>query len=102
MVSSTVIDRVNSTVAQDGEIFAQTDLGNLDAGDEIRFLSSIKNTRKGSKDRIIVMSVISKLGDDLCYEHVEPVERFGLVGVYIVVSFGKDGGCCEARRILKV
>lgn len=48
------------------------------------------------------MSVISKLRDDLCNEHIEPVQGFGEVGLDIVVSFGKDCGCCEARRVPNV
>lgn len=44
------------------------------------------------------MSIIPELRDRLGNQHVEPVQRFGLVGVDIVVCFRQDRVCHEARR----
>ncbi len=45
------------------------------------------------------MSVISELGDRLRYKHVEPVQRFRLVRIDIVVRLSEDSGCGEPRRV---
>ena len=87
-----------AAVTKDGEVVAETDFCNGDAGEEIRFLRAIERGGQGGEDRVVLVGVISELGNRLGDQDVEPVERFGLVRVDVVVGFGEDSACGEACR----
>lgn len=80
-----VVYGVNAAIAKDGEILAEGDFGDFDAGEEIWFLGAIEEVGEGGENCIVVIGVIPKLCNGLCDENVEPVQRLWLVGVDVVV-----------------
>lgn len=61
-------------------------------------MGSIEDGGEGGEYGIVIVGFVAKLGYGLCDEDVEPIQRFGLVGVDIVVGFGEDRCWCEAGR----
>ena len=43
-----------------------------------------------------MVSIVPELSDGLRDEHVEPVQRLGLMGVDIIVGLGQNGGSRQA------
>lgn len=89
---------MHAAVAEDGEVLAEADLRDLDGRQNIRFVRAIEDLGQGCQNRIVVMGVVPELRDGLGDEHVEPVQRLGLVGVDIVVRLGQNRGRGQARR----
>ena len=89
---------MHAAVAEDGEVVAETDFGDGDAGEEIRFLRAVESGGQGGKDRVVLVGIISELGNGLGDQDIEPVERFGLMRVDVIVGFGEDSACGEASR----
>lgn len=87
---------MDAAVAEDGEVVAETDFGDGDAGEEIRFLRAVERGGQGRENGVVLVGVISELGDRLGDQDIEPVERFGLVRVDVVVGFRENGACGEA------
>ena len=76
-----------AAVAEDWEVVAEIDFGDGDAGEEIWFLRAVEGGSQGRENRVILVGVISELGDCLGNQDVEPIERLGLVRIHVVVSF---------------
>ena len=93
-----VVNRVHAAVAKDWEILAEANFRDLDAREEVGLLRAVEDICQGSKDGIIIVGVIPELRDCLCDQYVEPVQRFGLMRVDIVVGFCQDSRRREARR----
>ena len=91
IVCGAVSHRMHATVAEDGVLLAQADLRDFDRGEEIGFLGPIEEVGQGGEDGFVFVGVLTELGNGLGYEHVEPVERFGLVGIDVVVGLREDG-----------
>ena len=89
---------MDAAVTEDGEVVAEVDFGDGDAGEKIRFLRPVERGRQGREDRVVLVRVVSELRDRLRDQDVEPVERFGLVRIDVVVGFREDGACGEADR----
>lgn len=93
-----VVHRVNTAVAEDWEILAEADFGNFDAGEKVGFLSAVEETREGGQNRVVVIGIVPELGYCLRDEHIEPVERFWLVRIDVVICFGQYSSGRETRR----
>lgn len=89
---------MHTTVAEDRKVFAQAYFGDFDGGKEIRFLRSIENVGQGYQDCVVMLSIVPKLRNRLRDEHIEPVQRLGLMRVDIVVGLGEDSGGGQAGR----
>lgn len=68
-----VVYRVHAAIAEDGEILAEADFRDLDAGEKIRFLRAIEHVGQGGENGVVVVGVIPELRDRLRDQHVEPV-----------------------------
>lgn len=89
---------MDAAVAEDRKFFPQTDLRDTDVGDVVWFLGSVEDARKGGQDCIIVVGIGAEVGYRLRDEYIEPVKRFGRVGIDVVVCFTQYAGRGQAGR----
>ena len=92
---------MDSAVAENWEIFPQTDLCDFDTRQKIRFLWAIQYVGEGGENGFILMSIGSELRYCLRDQNIEPIKRLGLMGVDVIIGFGEYDWSCQARRMSK-
>lgn len=87
---------MHPAVTQNRKVLAQADLGDFNGGQKIRFLWPIEQIRQGDQNGIVMLRVVPELRNGLSDEHIEPVQRLGLMGVNIVIGLGQNSGGGQA------
>lgn len=82
----------DAAVGEDGEFLAEVYFGDADGVEVVWAFVAVEGGVEGGEDDLVLLGVVSELGDCLGDEDVEPVEGFGLVALDVVVGFGEDGG----------
>ena len=82
----------DAAVAEDGELIAQSDLGDADLANPVRFAAGVQDVSETRQDRAVLSCISAQLGNRLGDQHVEPVQALGLVAFDIVVRLREDGG----------
>ena len=90
---------MHTAITEDGKVFAEAYFCDSDTRQEIRLLRTIEDFGQGGQYGIIVMCVVPELRDSLRDQDVEPIQRFWLVGVDIVVGLGENGGSGQRRGV---
>ena len=85
---------MHTAIAQNGELIPKVKLSDLDLGKKVGLLGSVEDVSQGVEERFLLVSVLSELSNRLRNEHVEPVQRFGLVRIHVVKRLRED---CSRR-----
>lgn len=88
----------DAAVAEDGELVAEGDLGDLDLAQEGGLGARVEHLGQAREHGAVLAGIGAQLGNGLGDEHVEPVEALWLVALDIVIRLGEDGGDAGPAR----